>query len=303
MKKGLRDFLIILLCIVVVSIGLTGTLIKNHKGSWNFWEDKGDYHQEINKEKNIELEAAEEIYIDSKTAKITVFPEDRQDIKVNLSGTINSFLPITEPELNLNNDGKKVTITLSDNFKMLTGTNNIKLDIYIPKSFNKDVKIKNITGSVNIENITLNNLDIDTTTGKITLDKLSVNNFAASCTTGSIDINDADTKETKIRLTTGSAKIDNFSGNINVKGTTGGIDISYKKFDNDIDAVVTTGSIVLDLPEKSEFKLNAHTTTGKISCNFPLNIQENSKNNLIGTSGNSDNSINLDVTTGSIAIK
>lgn len=303
MKKGLRDFLIVLLCIVVVSIGVVGTFVKNSKGSWNFWESKGDYHQEINKEKNVELKAAEEIYIDSKTAKITLYSEDRQDIKVDLSGNINSFLPITEPELNLNNDGKKITITLSDNFKMLTGINNIKLDIYIPKGFDKDIKIKNITGSVNIANITLNNLDIDTTTGKILLDKLSVNNLTASCTTGGIEIDDADTNDTKIRLTTGSAKIEDFSGNINAKGTTGSFDISYKKFSNDIDAVVTTGSIVIDLPEKSEFKLNANATTGKVSCDFPLNIQENSRNNLIGQAGKGVNSINLNVTTGSIAIK
>lgn len=303
MNKGLRDFLIILLCVVVVSIGVGGTLIKNHWGGWNFWTEKGDYHQDINKEKSIQLGSAEEIYIDSKTSKITLIPEDRQDIRVSLSGSITSFLPITEPELNLESSGNKINITLKDNFKIFTGANNIKLDVYIPKNYNKDIEVKNITGSVNIGDMTLHNLEIDTTTGKIALEDLAINKLNVSCTTGSLEVSSVKTSETKVKLTTGSGKFNDFTGDLDAKGTTGSFDIGYKEFNNDIKAVVTTGSITIRLPEKSEFKLNARATTGKISCDFPINISESSKSKLEGQVGSGNNSVDLDVTTGGISIR
>lgn len=302
MNKRLKNFLIVLLCIVVVSIGIGGTLIKNNWSGWKFWEGNGDYHQEINKEKNIEMKTAEEIYIDSKTAKITVIPEERQDILVSLTGSITSFLPISEPKLDANNDGKRITITLNDNNRIIAGINNVKLDVHIPKNYNKNMKIKNITGSVNAADMTILNLDIEAVTGKVVLSNLSLNKLTASCTTGSIEADNLKTNETEVKLTTGQCKFNDFSGNIDAKGTTGSLDIRYKEFNNDIKAAVTTGSINISLPKNSEFKLSAHTVTGKISCNFPININESSKSNLKGQVGSSNNSIDLDVTTGSISI-
>lgn len=303
MNKGLRDFLIVVLCIVVLSIGIGGTLIKNHWNGWNFWSKKGNYYLDINKVENTHLGNAEEIYIDSKTAKITLIPEDRQDIKVSLTGSMTSFLPITEPHLNIESSNNKVSIILRDDFKIFTGSNNIKLDIYLPKNYSKDINVKNTTGSVNIAGMTLNDLDIDTTTGKILLEDLTLNKLNTSCTTGGIEADSVKTTEAKARLTTGTAKFSDFTGNIDAKGTTGSISIDYKEFNNNIRAVVTTGSITIRLPEKSEFSLNAHTTTGRISCDFPINISESSKSKLEGQVGSSRNNIDLDVTTGSISIK
>lgn len=303
MNKGLKNFLIILLCVVVVSIGVGGTLIKNRWDGWNFWTEKGDYHQDINKEKSIQLGSAEEINIVSKTSKITLIPEDRQDIRVSLSGSITSFLPITEPELNLGSSGNKINIELKDNFKIFTGADNIKLDVYIPKNYNKDIKVKNTTGLVNARDMTLHNLEIDTTTGKIVLEDLAVNKLNVSCTTGGMEVSSVKTSETKVKLTTGSCKFNDFTGDIDAKGTTGSFDIGYKEFNNDIKAVVTTGSITIRLPENSEFKLSAHASTGKISCGFPINISESSKSKLEGQVGSGNNSVDLDVTTGGISIR
>lgn len=302
MNKRFSNFLIVLLCIVVLSIGIGGTFIKNNWSGWRFWEDKGNNHQELNKEINIEMKTAEEIYIDSKTAKITIIPEERQDVLVSLNGSITSFLPISQPELDANNDGKRITIKLNDNNKIISGINNIKLDVHIPKNYNKDMKINNITGSVNAADMTINILDIETVTGKIVLSNLIINKLTAFCTTGSIEANNVKTNETEAKFTTGQCKLNDFSGNIEAKGTTGSMDINYKEFNNDIKAAVTTGSININIPKNSEFKLSAHTSTGKISCDFPININESSKSNLIGQVGSVNNSIDLDVTTGSISI-
>lgn len=71
---------------------------------------------------------------------------------------------------------------------------------------------------------------------------------------------------------------------------------------NDVNLDVSSGNILLNLPNDASFKLNGRISGGVISNNFPLKIQEKSRQHLKGTHGSGKHDINLNVSSGRIMV-
>ena len=76
----------------------------------------------------------------------------------------------------------------------------------------------------------------------------------------------------------------------------------YKNFNNKIDIDSVSGNTEIILDKESKFYLKAKTTSGDISCDFPITIKDNKKNLLEGNVGTSSNNIIIKTTSGDIDI-
>lgn len=255
-----------------------------------------------NQVKEEKIEGVDKITISSTSAQIIVIPEKRNNIKAELTGNSST----NNVELQTNQSGDKLDIGVEN--KITIGINfsfaNLKLYVYIPEDYSKSLDIKSTSGKIEIGKIKLNELSCRSTSGSVEINEASAEEFDYSNTSGSLKVGILNTKETNLKSTSGSINIESFNGDLIGSQTSGSINIDYKSFDNDVELHSVSGSVKLNLPESSQFELDARSTSGSINSEFPITIEgEQDRNKRIGYVGSKKNKISIKTTSGSIRIE
>lgn len=153
----------------------------------------------------------------------------------------------------LEKSGEKIKLR----FKNKISINNINLQsehkrviIDIPKKFTKDMKIKLGAGNVNINGLTLDNLDINGGAGNLVLNNIEFKNL-------------------KLEQGVGNASIvlEKPSGNIDLNGGVGKIDLSIKEVGGNLSYKGGVGKASIDIPEKSPVKISTSSGLGTVKVN------------------------------------
>ncbi|KYH31580.1 hypothetical protein CLTEP_23630 [Clostridium tepidiprofundi DSM 19306] len=255
----------------------------------------------IDEEKNEKISGLNKLFINA-CSDINIIPEDREDIKAHLHGDITCNF---EPKLimDLANDSIKIKLTeKTDNITIRKS--NLKLDIYIPKTYSDSININNISGRISVKNLKLNDFHINTVSGNTSIQNLTAEDFYYNAVSGDLDGKNVFTNAVKFTSVSGNIKLDKFKGNIKGKSVSGKIVLNYETFNNDINIKSTSGDINITLPHTSEFYLDAEVISGKINCDFPIKIESSEKKGkkIKGTVRSNKNSIRIEGVSGNINI-
>ena len=270
MNKGLTITLIVLLSILLA--GVVGVMIFLFKGDINFNNFIVAFGESKTLVEEKEIVNIKKLNIEANRADVIIEPkEENTFIKVELYSDHAEEYEITEKE-------DEIKVVLKDEKFVGFNTKGSRVKIYVPTTYNKDIKVVNKTGDIKIGELSESNIDISLTTGDITIKEAK--DIVASLTTGDVEITKAN-KATitgttgdidvdainivKVKLTTGDIKI----GKVNITGTTGDIEVNNV---NIIKAKLTTGDIEIDDVNAS---LDLQSTTGDIKIN-EANLTANS---------------------------
>lgn len=267
---------------------------------------------------NISINGVKSISIYSLSAKITVIPENRNDIYVELDSYTNG------PKLYIE-DGRDVVIeSKKKNWFLFSLTAKApKLRVYIPRDYNKSLFTKSTSGSINISdfetddfevhstsgtvdvsNIEAGDIKVDTTSGSIEINRVNASNGYVKSTSGSIDIENCKIDDFETKLTSGRLDINNFSGNIKGRSTSGSVNIDMKKLKGDIFFKLTSGSFNLEIDDDDlNSTLKLKSLSGRVKCEYPVTTTgEFEKKKVYGVSGDPINTIEISTTSSSINI-
>ena len=142
---------------------------------------------------------------------------------------------------------------------------NSRILIYVPKTFENDIKVTSTTGDVLAVDFEKANFNISLSTGDVSLG--IVKNADISSTTGDITIQEIQEKF-NITTTTGDVRVQNISikEDSSIIATTGDIRIVNNKSNVYIDADTRTGDTnINDNNRRSDIELKIKTTTGDIN--------------------------------------
>lgn len=238
----------------------------------------------INKEKNIPIKGISEIYIESQTVSMNIIPTDSSDLKVHLYG---NYRGSEESLKNYNldtrvDDGKIYVQTVEPRWhiNLLPIQMEMKLDIYLPKSYAENLKFENSTGairggdfkakefickastgSINLGKVEANEVNIKTSTSSIKANEI-IGASEITSGTGSIDIGRLSGKHPIIKDNTGSINIDEITGDSEASTSTGTIRIG--KITGNIEASTGTGSINVDELRASDSRIKSNTGSIKV---------------------------------------
>ncbi len=271
--------------------------------------------RDINEEKYVSLEDINEIqvYLNREKAHF-IESEEGSEVKVKLHGKAMQGINIVHEIHN------KTLVIKTQDQTSIPLYKDITLDIYIPKKSEKNLSINTSMSPVKIDALSLESiiyngsigkLDIDrlnakkffmkTTSGKVNIKKLNAEELQIKGKTSSINIEECIVKDGKIENPRGSITLKNTSGNLDIKGKSGKVMVAYDDFENQNVSIETTvGSIVLELPSRAEFLLEAKTSTGSFECDFPIKITD--KKNINGQIGSKNNKVLLQTSSGSMKI-
>ena len=291
-----------LLAITVIAYGLGAFIL--FKTGGNFIKGtKNNYT--IDATKTLSLEGINEISVDISSSKINIIPEGTSGIKAHLYGDIISSSNYTKPELECYKSGDTLVIKQINKTHMSFGffSSDIKLDVYIPSNYNKNVKLASSSGDININGSKFNKLQCILSSGKLTMNNINVNTFTYSNSSGDLKADKLTTTTTTLDSSSGSIDINMFSGNLKSESSSGDTTVHYSGFDNTIDMHSSSGRIELKLPASAEFNLDASASSGDVSCDFPITVSgKKNDHKLQGTVVNDKNKIILDVSSGDINI-
>ncbi len=288
--------------------------------------DGVDFNESIkvNDEKIFSIDNVNQIDISASSADVNIILVESNEIKVKYYGEIRCFICNAKNELNGSKEDDKIEFTSKFNTFGIHFYNNIKMDVYLPKTYEKDLTIYAISSDILVEKLTLDYLHIKSVSGDISASELTLKDAKFSSTSGDIDLSDVSVEnitqinitsgdltmesvnsDVKFNLESGDVEAHNFQGDFIGLSTSGNIDIDEIASEFIVDINCISGNVKIDVNNDALFNFVTDTTSGNIAVNFEYTVagSSNDKHNVDGRIGESTNNIKIKTLSGNIIIK
>lgn len=294
MKINMKQVVLWLVVIMISSFTIVGILVKK-SGGFSFTANgikdginlNSENTKHISETRIFSVEDLEEISVDTISTDINFITSERDDIEVNFYGdaTVSSSKQI--PKLITDRKGDKLSVKIEHPKTIISlslNISNVKLDIYLPENYSKNIKIDTTSGDTKIGYLHLDRFNHDSISGDLSALSITSNNISLDSTSGNY-------------------KLRGNIGNLNANTISGDIFIEYENFSNYINMGTTSGDIDLKLPETADFNLDVSTVSGDIETEFPIMVKGSSKkNSLEGTVGDGGNDIEINTISGNVRL-
>jgi lia operon protein LiaG len=297
----MKKIVLTLLSIMVIAYGI-GAIILFASPQSVFNGESGRFT--INEEKTSDSRSIDEINVSTSSTTINIIESDSSEIKAHLYGNVTTTSRYQKPDLQFDVSGDTLTISVKNRTTVSFGffNTNLKLDVFIPKEYNKNLKLASSSGSIHVKNLKLESLSMSTASGSSNIENITAKDFSHSSSSGSLRADGLTTEKAKSSSSSGSRRLFSFTGDLTTNSSSGSTEIQYSSFANSLKANASSGSISITLPENAEFELQANASSGSIKCEFPITMKESSRNRLAGTVGSGTNKISINTSSGSIRI-
>lgn len=196
---------------------------------------------------------------------------------------------------------------LTNNFSNLinTGNTDLKLDIYVPQDYSKNLTIESSSGDISIkDSINLDKVVIKTKSGDMNIYNLKAVSLEACAASGDFEGKDITVETVSVNASSGDVNIEDLNGDLSGVVSSGDINVANSEFNYNIDLTVSSGDAKVTIPKSSEFYIDAAASSGEITCEFPVVVEGKSHGNTLkGVVGNSKNKINIKASSGDIYIR
>lgn len=170
-----------------------------------------------------------------------------------------------------------------------------KITVWLPLNFNGKIDIKTATGSVDIDDFTLESLYINLSTGRVNLNNIVVtNNIIINTSTSTIALTNIECNNLDVDSSTGKITVSdaNIKGNATFNTSTGSI-ILTNLDTNYLKASTSTGNVTITVSQaKEDYNVDFSTSTGSIyyfDTKLGKELKTNSGNKYIFASTSTGN--------------
>ena len=233
------------------------------------FKDENYRYNNVNEEKTIKLDNIELISINTTSYDINVEPYDGSELKIKLSSNIQTNSDINEPQLQVNKVQNKINIEtykMQNNF--FFNIRDGKLDIYIPKTYDKSLDISTVSGDGYIKNLNLSSLNYVSTSGNLNLQDMEMNNFIYKSTSSDLYANNIVLKDdnNKFSSVSGELTLENIKGNLSFNTTSG--DVNFDKLLGSVSGNTISGDVDIRISKDIGLKTKLETVSGDIDVFF-----------------------------------
>ena len=274
-NKSLIITLIIVLSILVLGLIslMSHLLIKGNRINFNFKkENELIYEEEYN------VDEVNNLTINSISSDILFKESTNNEIKVIVYGDKYNDLKVE-----LNNNLLTIDYDVETNFCIGICFTNDRLIIYIPNTYNKNIKINTTSGDVLGLNLINAKLDFKSVSGDIQIN--NIDEASITMTSGEVNINKIN--KTNIKTVSGDIEINTITEKLNIETTSGEIAIDNLTLTTDSKIKTISGDVEIDNAtniyfdtntvsgdikvknndRKADYELSIKTTSGDISVN------------------------------------
>ncbi len=248
--------------------------------------DENYWGESKNIDKTFKVKTGDKLILDADEGDIAVSGQDSEELVVHVS--VRGSESLTKNyKVDMDQDGGVVTIRARHDRRMFHWFDNnsldIKYDIQLPKKFN--VRLETSGGNIDLAGVdgelrgqtSGGDLRIDDVHGKVNI-STSGGNVKVRKSTGELTFGTSGGDIVGDDLA-GTLNVETSGGNISIMkaegalhASTSGGNIRVELMDNKgIDLSTSGGSVTLTLPKSATGDVNAETSGGEVSCDFPFN--------------------------------
>lgn len=235
---------------IILTIFLVMTLKKDVFSINDMFNNTSNQNMKVIKTYTVkDVEKFKDINIDVNQGEIELLESKDNNIYIALKSNKNMK---NADYLNLDENTDKLDITSKKGSKIhFLNNTSIKIEIQIPKSYNKNISIETDAGDVIAnKNLNLNNLNITSNVGDVELNKnIKCKKFNIVNDTGDIDVTSID-------------------GSGSITSDVGDIDCNIEGLNQDIDITSDIGDIELGVNKDLSFKLDSDKKPTKIDIDL-----------------------------------
>jgi lia operon protein LiaG len=243
----------------------------------------------VDEHKSLPLAGMEQLSIDTVSADVRIVEAEGNSVGVWLHGSVGAATEADLPHLVVDQSGTSVTVRVHTErgLRIAFFWSRLALDVSIPRSYAQRVSVRTVSGSILVPAVRWSAVALSTTSGNIETGRMSAGHSDVSSVSGTI-------------------RVQGLEGDTTLHTTSGDIAATFASVPSRIGATSTSGQVALTLPPDAQFSLDAHSTSGDISCGFPLVVAQNKsgggRRSLTGTVGNGSGMVSVRTTSGDIRI-
>lgn len=298
-----KKFVIILIIIMVSSFILAGITFSATGGL-------GEKQTiTVDQEKVLSMSDVNSVSIKSVSSDINfILVDDTDEIKAKFYGIMNCF--VCEPKFSL--EGKKdstnnITIeSKRSSYGLFYFNTNLKLDIYLPKTYAENLFIDTVSGDVNVSSLNLKKFNVKTISGDLEFDSLNYNDSTLNTVSGDFTGSNID-GDISYHSFSGDIELTDFYGTFDGDSVSGDYDLEVMDEIYRINIDSASGDIDLNLSSDARsFYLTFNSASGDVEHNLTITIPSgvtNSDHHFEGVVGDGDNKITVHTVSGCLAIK
>ena len=185
--------------------------------------------------------------------------------------------------------------------------NDLSLEVIIPRRYAGRLTVTSVSADIRMADHRYAGLSLTTTSGDMHLGTLSMGDFGMHTTSGELRAAAVTASHADLSSVSGDIEIKSLSGDTSVHTTSGEVRLAFTAVPTQLQVSSTSGSVMLRLPSHAGFTLDARSTSGDISCAFPITISTSSgaggHHALAGIVGTGVNAITARTVSGDIRIK
>ncbi|ADL51356.1 DUF4097 family beta strand repeat-containing protein [Clostridium cellulovorans] len=281
MNRTLKKILLVIwLSIAIVLTGFLIYAIKNDKGIGDMFifNRLSLSGAKVQKEEKVPLDKYENIRVNFSSGNVIINATDDEELKVIQKS--NKQLD-EEQKFTISKSGNTIEINKGQkSIGIHFGTINERIEVYIPKKYEKNLKINCSSGDIEVETeLKVQSLDVEQSSGDfISSNSILVDKISMETHSGDIEINDLVTGSYEFSSTSGDINIKSLAGTGNIEASSGDIHVIYNQIDEYADIKATSGDINIRVPKDLSFQFEGKCNSGDISSNLALDYKGKNEN-------------------------
>jgi lia operon protein LiaG len=264
----------------------------------------------VDESKQFPLSGIGSISIDTVAEDVRIVESSDSNVTAHLSGTVGAAQPEAVPHLAAELAGSALRIKVERKSVLFMGPfwQNLVLEVAIPRSYSGSLSTHTVSGDIDMGDRALETVVLGTTSGDGRTGAISAKSFEWKTTSGDLSAAGIESPSSRISSVSGELTVRALTGDLNANSTSGEVRIDYKKAPGNVEIGTVSGDARIALPADSRFQLNARSTSGDITCDFPITMTGSSggpgRHSLAGSVGEQPQSrLDIHTVSGEIEIR
>lgn len=303
-QKNYRRFIRITFAVALIAmtvaagLALTGNLFSTGGGRFE--------PLVVEEERRYDLTAIKSLSISSGSPDIKFLPGSGEELVVRFYGTIRASSPIRAPHIVEEKKAERLSIGIeTPNVVIGFYSANLKMDVYLPESYREILYLDSSSGDIIFPGGVYRELGIESSSGDLELGRIEAEVIDLTTSSGDITVQDLRARVTAVEASSGSISAAGIPGRLTGRTSSGDFRFRFSALTAEARLSCSSGDIDLQLPQETGFDLKAETSSGEITCRFPLTVSGaglNDEDRLRGQYSGGGPLLDLNTSSGDITV-
>jgi len=262
----------------------------------------------VNARKSLPLEKTDRIEVGVVSTDVVIRAGEGDSIEAWFHGTVSAPSPDNIPHLRVDRRGNTVRAIVEWKNRPTTSgwRGDTILEVSVPSKYTGALSAESVSGDMKLEDHDYEQLMLKTTPGDIEVDSVKAARLDARTTSGDASVRKLTTEHVEFYSVSGDVDMRAITGDARVHTTSGDVELSFARAPGTVAVETISGDVRLRMPSDAGFTLDARSTSGEVTCDFPITITGSHKgvgeNSLAGQVGSSKGNITVRTLSGDIGI-